>query len=304
VREDTAVVLELSSFQLGGVREKGYSPKVAVFTNLLDDHLNYYGSRDAYFEDKRVIYRYQARGDLLVLNRDNRVFSLARPNPGVQLVSFGLDGDFRGDGSYVEGRSVSYRSGGRSVRILDRAKIAIPGLHNLYNVLAAVAAALAMGVDVELVRKGISGFTGLPHRLEQLGSDKGIRFVNDSAATTPDATVQGISSIQGPLTLIAGGADKGLDLDRFVEILNTRVSHLLLLQGSGTERLLNQGLTTGYSLFDNLEDAFTQAIQVSTPGTTVLLSPGFASFGMFKNEFDRGDRFRELVRRHRGDEVV
>jgi UDP-N-acetylmuramoylalanine--D-glutamate ligase len=293
------VVLELSSFQLGGIREKGYSPNVAVFTNFLDDHLNYYASREAYLEDKRLIYRFQGPGDLLVLNRDDRVFTLARPSPGVRLVSFGMHGDFQGDGSYVDDRSVLYRSEGRSRRVVDRSLIAIPGMHNLYNVLAAVAAAVAMGVAVETVREGVSRFTGLPHRLEPLASDGGIRFINDSAATTPDAAVQGIASIEGPVTLIAGGADKGLDLERFVEILNTRVSHLLLLRGSGTNRLLDHDLKIRYTLFDNLGDAVAQSIRISTPGTTVLLSPGFASFGMFKNEFDRGDRFRELVRRYR-----
>jgi UDP-N-acetylmuramoylalanine--D-glutamate ligase len=160
-----------------------------------------------------------------------------------------------------------------------------------------------MGVEVEAVREGISGFRGLPHRLEDLGSRGGIRFVNDSAATTPDAAIQALSSIQGPITLIAGGTDKGLDLDIFAEALSTRVTNLLLLQGSGTERLLQHGLTRDYTLFDNLEHAFTRGVEISTPGTTLLLSPGFASFGMFKNEFDRGERFRELVRRYVDEEA-
>jgi UDP-N-acetylmuramoylalanine--D-glutamate ligase len=107
--------------------------------------------------------------------------------------------------------------------------------------------------------------------------------------------------IQGSVTLIAGGADKGLDLGALVEAMNTRVANLLLLQGTGTQRLLEQGLKRSYTLFDNLEDAVVHGVEVSTPGATLLLSPGFASFGMFKNEFDRGDRFRELVRSYTGE---
>jgi UDP-N-acetylmuramoylalanine--D-glutamate ligase len=154
-----------------------------------------------------------------------------------------------------------------------------------------------MGIAPDEVGEAIAGFSGLPHRMEYVATRNGVQFINDSAATTPDAAIQGILSIEGPVTLIAGGSDKGLDLQRLRQVIAERVSHLILLEGTGTRRLIEPGLLDApYTLHDNLEDAVRNAVQVSKPGAAVLMAPGFASFGMFKNEFDRGDRFRDLVR--------
>jgi len=302
VREDTRIVLELSSFQLGGLRPRKYSPPVAVMTNLLDDHLNYYHSREEYFEEKSVIHRFQQPGELLVLNRDNQVYTMTEGNRGVNRVSFGVGNDFTGDGSYLDRGMVCYRKGDHSIEVMDSEGIPIPGRHNLYNILAAVAAAEAMGVESKRIEEGIRRFPGLPHRLEIVPVSGSLRFINDSAATTPDAAIQGILSADGPLTLIAGGADKGLELQGLADTINRRVEQLVLLEGSGTERLLTAGLNIPHRLFGTLADALAYARKSTTPPATILLSPGFASFGMFKNEFDRGDQFRELVLRESGDE--
>ena len=301
VREGTTVVLELSSFQLGGLRHRSYSPPVAVMTNLLDDHLNYYPSREAYFEDKTVIHRFQHSGDILVLNRDNQVYSKTKENRGVNRVSFGLGEDITGDGSYLNRGMISYRKGDQSINVMDSEDIRIPGRHNIYNVLAAAAAALAMGVESETIAEGIRRFPGLPHRLENISAGGSLRFINDSAATTPDAAVEGILSINGSLTLIAGGADKGLELQGLADAINRRVGQLVLLEGSGTHRLLAEGVDVPNVIFDTLREAVEYAEKNTTSPATILLSPGFASFGMFKNEFDRGDQFRELVIREYGD---
>jgi UDP-N-acetylmuramoylalanine--D-glutamate ligase len=302
VRKDTRIVLELSSFQLGGLRPRKYSPPVAVMTNLLDDHLNYYHSREEYFEEKSVIHRFQQPGELLVLNRDNQVYTMTEGNRGVNRVSFGVGNDFTGDGSYLDRGMVCYRKGDHSIEVMDSEGIPIPGRHNLYNILAAVAAAEAMGVESKRIEEGIRRFPGLPHRLEIVPVSGSLRFINDSAATTPDAAIQGILSADGPLTLIAGGADKGLELQGLADTINRRVEQLVLLEGSGTERLLTAGLNIPHRLFGTLADALAYARKSTTPPATILLSPGFASFGMFKNEFDRGDQFRELVLRESGDE--
>jgi len=301
VREHTPVVLELSSFQLGGLRHRSYSPPVAVMTNLLDDHLNYYPSREAYFEDKTVIHRFQHSGDILVLNRDNQVYSKTKENRGVNRVSFGMGGDFTGDGSYLHRGKIGYRKGDQSIHLMDSRIIPIPGRHNIYNVLAAAAAAEAMGVESETIAEGIGRFPGLPHRLEYIPAGGSHRFINDSAATTPDSAVEGILSMNGPLTLIAGGADKGLELKGLADTINRRVGQLVLLEGSGTHRLLAEGISVPHAIFDSLREAVVYARKSTTLPATILLSPGFASFGMFKNEFDRGDQFRELVLYEYGD---
>jgi UDP-N-acetylmuramoylalanine--D-glutamate ligase len=295
VHEDSWVVLELSSFQLGGIRDRRYSPQVAVITNFLDDHLNYYGSRENYYEDKRVIFQNQKPGNLLVLNRDNRVYERSVPNGGVRLVSFGLDANFSGDGSYLQGDWITFRQGGELVRVVKKSRIGIPGQHNLYNVLAAVTATLASGISTASVERGIDSFKGIPHRLERVAIIDDLHFINDSAATTPEAAVQAVLSVEGPITLIAGGFDKGLELGSLVDAIHRRINALVLLDGSGTKRLIDAGLEKTHRVFGNLEDALQYARRVSVPGSTILLSPGFASFGMFQNEFDRGDRFRALV---------
>jgi UDP-N-acetylmuramoylalanine--D-glutamate ligase len=291
----SAIVLELSSFQLGGLRHRNYSPPAAVMTNLLDDHLNYYASREAYFEDKKVIHRFQHAGNILVLNRDNQVYGLTEENEGVRRISFGIDGNFSGEGSYVHRGMINYRGCDENLKVLDLKHIQIPGRHNLYNVLAASAVAVAMGVETDKITEGIRGFHGLPHRLERLGECGGIQYINDSAATTPDAAVQGISSVQGALTLIAGGADKALSLRELAGAINRRAGLLVLLDGSGTRRLLDEGIEIPHRVFDNLGDAVLYAHDNSRAPATILLSPGFASFGMFKNEFDRGNQFRDIV---------
>ena len=178
---------------------------------------------------------------------------------------------------------------------MDSEDIHIPGRHNVYNVLAAAAAAMAMGVESETIAEGVTRFPGLSHRLEHIHTGGDLQFINDSAATAPDAAVRGISSIDGPLILIAGGADKGLELQELADVINRRVQRLVLLEGSGTQRLLDIGIDIPHAVFDSLIEAFEYACTDTSPSTTILLSPGFASFGMFKNEFDRGDQFRDLV---------
>jgi UDP-N-acetylmuramoylalanine--D-glutamate ligase len=193
--------------------------------------------------------------------------------------------------------------------------VKLQGVHNLSNVLAAVATAMSEGVSAEVVSDAVGAFRGIPHRLEYLGEWRTVSFYNDTAATMPDAAVHGIECFGGPLTLIAGGADKGLALEGLARAIRERVAHLVLLEGSGTDRLVERlagredgGVTPGgktsaqppaprFSVFGSLGEAFAHACRITPPGGTVLLSPGFASFGMFKNEFDRGNQFIDLVKR-------
>jgi UDP-N-acetylmuramoylalanine--D-glutamate ligase len=316
IRKNAYVVLELSSFQLGGVREKRYSPRVAVFTNFLEDHLNYYRNMEGYFEDKSVVFRFQGEGDALVTNREDPALSAVKTKRGVKRVTFGLDGEFSGEGCYVGSGSVLYRGGGGESRfVMETRAVKLPGAHNLSNVLAAVATAMTEGISAEVVSGAVGAFRGIPHRLEYLGEWRTVSFYNDTAATMPAAAVHGIECFGEPLTLIAGGADKGLALEGFARAIRERVAYLVLLEGSGTDRLVERlagredgGGTPGgktsartpaplFRVFGSLGEAFAHACRVTPPGGTVLLSPGFASFGMFKNEFDRGNQFKDLVKR-------
>ena len=170
------------------------------------------------------------------------------------------------------------------------------------NLLYAGVAAHLFGIPADEVRRRTASFTGVAHRLEVVAVEHGVRYVNDSAATIAEAAVAALDSFDAPVHLIAGGSDKGLPLDEFAGIA-ARAASLHLLAGTATERIVRLLDERGGSYagpYDSLEAAFEAASSRARPGEVVLLSPGCASFGMFRNEFDRGNRFRVLVQSRPG----
>ncbi len=313
---ETPVVLELSSWQLEGLGEKGMSPQVAVVTNLYPDHMNRYRSWEDYVEAKRAIYRHQRPGDLLILNaNDPTVRDFARDAPS-QVVWFGVglrrrgrvlrttDGKLLPSGAgaaLIDRRKVCWmRPNGELWRICPLASIRLVGRHNLENVLAATAAACAYGLSPQEVAEALATFPGLPDRLEVVRVLDGVTYINDTTSTAPISTIAALKAVGGPLVLIAGGADKGLDYTEMAAAVAAHARAVLLLEGSATEKLeaaLRQ-VGAGWLLagrFDNLREAVHRARELARPGDSVLLSPGCASFGLFRHEFERGERFREAV---------
>ncbi len=295
VKKDSCVILELSSFQLGGLMSRAFSPRVAIFTNFMEDHLNYYRDMKEYFYDKTTLYRFQKKGDVLIVNRDDPVYNAVKAQPDVNLESFGFGSNFSGRGSFLQDGKIYYRGDTDTDLIMGTDDINLPGRHNLYNVLAAAAAARVEGIAPREIENAVSRFNGLAHRLEYVGRTEKAVFYNDSAATTPGASVSALRSFDGRITLIAGGSDKGLDLKQFIDVINKKVGYLVLLEGTGTRRLVKRGLKKDYKIFDSLEKAVSHVAGLSDHSVTVLFSPGFASFGMFVNEFQRGNMFRELI---------
>ncbi|HEU5316330.1 MAG TPA: UDP-N-acetylmuramoyl-L-alanine--D-glutamate ligase [Chloroflexota bacterium] len=272
----TDVVLEMSSFQLEGLEVIEKSPRAAVLTNLLTDHLNRYPSLEAYFEAKRNIFRYQGSDGILALNRDDpRLAAWEGLAPGF-LVWYSPSDDVPG---------------------AQRARL--KGAHNRANMAAAAAITAALGVEQEVIGRAIQGFAGVPYRQELIREIDGVQFVNDTAATSPDATIAALAVAERPTVLIAGGADKGLDFDALGEAVRapgSLVKAVVLLEGSATERIAALIGDRLVGRFDDLRTAIAAAWERAAPGDTVLLSPGCASFGMFRNEFDRGDQFNAIVR--------
>ena len=273
---ETEVVLELSSFQLEGLEAIRYSPRTACVTNLMEDHLNRYAGLEDYFAAKQHIFRYQDGDGALVLNRDNpHTAALAPLAPG-RVLWFGAADEVPG---------------------ADRATL--PGAHNRANMAAAAAVARALSIPDAVTAGALATFPGVPYRQELIRERDGVRFVNDSAATTPDATLAALESAGRPVVLIAGGADKELDftaLGAAVLAPRSPVKAVVLLEGSATEKVaaaLGPRVAGRYADFGA---ALRRAVGLATAGDTVLLSPGCASFGMFVNEFDRGDQFNSLVR--------
>lgn len=266
------VVLELSSWQLQGFHDARLSPNISVFTNIYPDHLNRYNGMEDYIADKKAIYQYQKDGDLCLFNGD-REQTRALADEAPARVDFFSPRDVPRDW-----------------------KVGLPGDHNLENVAAAMKPALELRVPLDTIRAAVESFPGVPHRLQKLGSINGVEFVNDSTSTTPTAGCAALQTLGSERTLlIAGGSDKKLDLTPFAEAaVDTKA--VALLSGTATPELARLIIEAGgrdvlVGTFDNLDDAVEELLRRAVPGDIILLSPGCASFGMFKNEYDRGDTF-------------
>lgn len=309
------VVLELSSWQLEGLEPHRLSPHVGVLTTIVEDHLDRYDGMDDYARAKEIIVAYQGKDDVAVLNADNaRTAAIGTwhgqikdaPHAGRRLW-FSVRPLKTGDGCFLSGGRIVLREGGRREVVAPASAIKLKGEHNRWNALAAVAAARAMGVPLAAVRKGLRSFRGVPYRLEELAVKRGVRFVNDTAATAPDASVAAMAAYAGKgrrrIVLVSGGADKNLRFDEWAAAVKKTVKHLVLFDGSATPKmeaaLAAAGAMTPRAGARSMREAFAEAVRHAAKGDVVLLSPGCASFGVFKNEFDRGDQFSALVRKMR-----
>ena len=287
------IVAELSSFQLEAVDRLHVS--VAVMLNITPDHLDRYPSMEAYAEAKANILRHQEPSDTAVLNADDpRVLAFAARTPA-RVTLFRVKGELP-EGLFLRGESLVYRDaqGGETV-LLERHEIPLPGLHNLENVLAALAVGLACGVDLESMRQTIRGFKAVEHRLEPVAEIKGVRFYNDSKATNVDAAIQSLTSFPGQITVILGGKDKGSDFAPLAPLVRDRCDQVILI-GSAAEKIAAalEG-TAPLHRCATLEEAVQMAFVTTKPGGVVLLAPACASFDMFENYEHRGRVFKQAV---------
>jgi UDP-N-acetylmuramoylalanine--D-glutamate ligase len=317
LRAGDNVVLELSSWQLGDLRgnpgDSNYrlKPKAAVLTPIMPDHLDRYGTMEAYVADKRVIYQGQDSGDYTVAADDDWGRSFLAESNARPLVYSGTILPEGVSGGWVDaagpGIARLYGVMARTAGVAEGTMIGlvpdqplVPGFHQKQNLLAAGLALLGLGLPPEKIQEGLAVFPGVEHRLERFHQAGGITFYNDSAATIPEAAAAAIAALtpSAPLVLVTGGTDKNLDFSPLAAAAkNARA--IILLKGTGSDKLIplfdNAGIH--YSgPFDNLEAAVHAAIAATESGCTVALSPGCASFGMFLNEFDRGRKWKEAVR--------
>lgn len=259
VKEGDIVVFELDSWQLQGFGDSEISPDIAVFTNFMPDHMNYYkGDMDQYFKDKSNIYKYQ---------KEEIFFKGSTVNTDKGIIIGNIVPD-----SWV---------------------VKLKGKHNLENISFAISIARELNVDESIIQKIVEGFSGVPGRMELVKEENGISYYNDTTATTPDATIAALNSLDGNIILIAGGKDKNLDYKELATKLSS-VKKLILLKGTATEKIVD--LFKGeYTMVSNMKDAVQKAKTKAKSGDIILLSPGAASFGIFKNEFDRGDQFEKEI---------
>ncbi len=276
VEEDAIALMELDSWQLQGFGEAQMSPNVAIFTTFFPDHLNYYkNDLDRYLADKANIFLFQKPGDSFLLG-----------SQCAEIIQRKYSGLMQGWTSIVG-----------EADLANNITLKIPGAHNRYNAALASRAADAMGVDAATIRSALESFGGVPGRLELVRTVDGVQYYNDTTSTTPVATLTALRALDethhGRIILIMGGADKQIDMDELIEALPQYVKRVELLAGTGTDRI--RGELPDAEVFDTLVAAVGNARRLAEPGDVILFSPAFASFGMFQNEFDRGDQFTALV---------
>ncbi|MEA3399471.1 MAG: UDP-N-acetylmuramoyl-L-alanine--D-glutamate ligase [Patescibacteria group bacterium] len=264
IKEGDILVAELDSWQLKGFGQSKISPNIAVFTTFMPDHLDYYQNNlNKYFKDKANIFKYQKKEDVLIILSE--VKKLIPKNVKSKLI----------------------------VAKKLRWNFKIPGEHQLKNLSCAVEVAKQFKIKVADIKKTLKKFKGMEGRLQYLKSIKGVKIYNDNNATTPEASIAGMKSFNGNVILIAGGADKNLKLDDLIKEMK-KCKEVVLIPGSGTERLVKK---YNKNIEKDLESAVKKAISISKKGDVVLFSPGFASFGVYNNEYERNDEFISIIKK-------
>lgn len=291
VPEDGLLVVEISSFQLEACER--FRPRVGVLLNVTPDHLDRHGTMERYAAIKARLFARQTEDDFRVQPlADPSITALLRPMKSRPLW-FGFT-DPTGDGVWDAGGTLRYRFAGDQGSLLPRAEASLPGPHNTENMTAASAAALAVGIPPRAVATALREFRGLPHRLALVAEIEGVRYVNDSKSTNVDSLKRALESYAEPITLIAGGRDKNGDFQSIRPLVLERVRRAILVgEAAATLERAWSGLATRRAA--TLEDAVSAAAEETPAGGVVLLSPGCASYDMFRNFEERGARFEAAV---------
>jgi len=294
VKRSSTVILEVSSYQLENVER--FHANIAAILNITPDHLEHHGTMEAYAAAKARIFENQTPSDITVLNADDPwCRRLARKCPG-QIFWFSRRKRLT--------RGVFFHHGAihlhwKSWKLSWPLKTRLPGPHNVENILAAVAMAVAGNVPVPKIREVLETFPGVEHRLEDVRTLKGVRYVNDSKGTNVDSTRVALEAFAEPLIVIMGGQGKGSPYAPLSGLVKKRVKHLIFI-GEDTPRLRKElGSLTSSIACQTMIRAVSKARDLASPGDIVLLSPACASFDQYKNYEERGRHFKLLVRRLR-----
>ena len=291
------VVLELSSFQLMNMV---VSPDIAVITNITPNHLNIHKDYEEYIEAKKNIFKYQNENGILVLNYDNDITRECSKQAKGEVIFFSsktkLDNGFIVDGNIIKESEDKIRK-----HILNTKEVILRGTHNFENISAVLGATKTL-VDTDIAIEAIKEFKPVEHRLEFIREIDEVKWYNDSASSSPTRTLSGINAFDENIVLIAGGYDKNLDYEPLAKPILEKVSTLILI-GQTAEKIFDavkaeeeiQNKKINIYMCDSLEQTIELAKKSAQKGDIVLLSPASASFDMFKNATDRGEKFKTLV---------
>jgi len=303
IRPSDVVVYELSSFQLEDLHT---SPHIAVVLTITCDHLanedpnatNYHKDITQYREAKMPIVKYQKAEDIVIVNADNATSkSFAALTPASR---FSFSSHTQMADAYVFGNTVYVRKNGSVSKICSMDEIRLLGVHNLENIAAASLTAIVAGASVRSVRRAVTSFCCLPHRLEHVRSLNDVSYYNDSFSTTPETAIAAIRSFNTPIILIAGGSDKKSDYTHLGNVLADSTVRVLVAIGITADKIVRAAHRAGYKglvkrNLKTMHEIVSYCAKIARPGDTVLLSPSCASFDMFKNYKERGNQFNHEV---------
>ena len=297
IKPEDKLVLELSSFQLMGMT---VSPNISVITNITPNHLNIHKDYNEYIEAKKTIFKYQKENDYLVLNYDNEITR----NCGKEAISRVIYFSSReklDNGFIVDNKIIKRCNDGIRKHILDTKDVLLRGNHNFENICTALAATENL-VDEEIAVEAVKEFRAVEHRLEFIREIDGVKWYNDSVSSSPTRTIAGLNSFDEDIVLIAGGYDKNLDYTPLAKPILEKVKTLILIGATSSkifdavkEEEEKEGKDISIYMCENLQETVNLAKRYSKKGEVVLFSPASASFDMFKNFAERGNKFKDLV---------
>ncbi|MBI3632705.1 MAG: UDP-N-acetylmuramoyl-L-alanine--D-glutamate ligase [Candidatus Vogelbacteria bacterium] len=276
VKDGDTVVMELDSWKLQSFAENNISLDVAVFTTFYRDHMNYYkDSMEDYWNDKSAIFASQSEDDVLILSPQVAEIMEEKDISREYLLAKEFPKDWR---------------------------LKLLGEHNRQNAALALYVARSLGISDEISRKVLENFNGVPGRLEYLGEKNGIKYFNDTTATSPEGVIAALHALSGyksKIILMGGGADKSFEYTTYAEEIKKNVKALVLFKGGASDKvlaLLSDSTIIAGKNITSMAEAFALAQSIAKTGDVIILSPGAASFGIFKNEYDRGDQFTRLFK--------
>ena len=293
--DDSCLVTECSSFQLESIKD--FTPEVSAILNLTPDHLDRHKSMENYGAAKAQIFANQDESQYCVVNYDDKACFALAEGCKAKVVPFSRLEELEFGAFVKDGRIVIKDEKGDLIDICGVDELKIPGAHNLENALAACAVAYFGGISENVIAEVLRTFSGVEHRIEMCGEINGVRFVNDSKGTNPDAAIKAIEAMKENIILIAGGYDKNSSFDEFVAAFDGRVKSLMLLGKTATkikEAAENAGFTAS-TILNDMEACVKEAYRIAKPGDVVLLSPACASWDMYTSFEQRGRHFKDCV---------
>ena len=294
MQDETVTVAEISSFQLETIKE--FHPKVSAVLNITPDHLDRHHTMENYAKTKQDITMNQTKEDICVLNYEDSYTEEFAVKCPAKVVYFSSARKLQ-NGYFLDGEDIKYSQNGEEVILLNIHEMRLLGIHNVENVMAAIAISEGFGVPREHVIKVVKNFAAVEHRIEYVTTINDVDYYNDSKGTNTDAAIKAVQAMNRPTIVIGGGYDKDSQYDEWIESFGDKVKWLVLL-GQTKEKIAACAKAHGYEhvvMVETLEEAVNECYKLAEAGSAVLLSPACASWGMFPNYEVRGRMFKELV---------